>query len=221
MLRIYLQSLPVYLASSSLSVSLSKVWVLCGITNRYVCFSAAKLNFSWPLEPLISFRFGSTTTSVSGWLPNSHKPLTDYFFRSLSLSEGHTFAQARAELASHGAKAYFTRGSQVWDYNLTLKLLLVPFSSSWFFPLRMCFYTSLLLLSRFHQIHYLLIFVTSNYFAFTVLQLDQFAEREGDTKPSQDSQGGHCRSRRILAWDWHLPQGIRQCLVAWPIPCSF
>lgn len=46
MLRIYLQSLPVFLASSSLSVSLSKVWVLCGITNRYVCFSAAKLNFS-------------------------------------------------------------------------------------------------------------------------------------------------------------------------------
>ncbi|UZJ52686.1 hypothetical protein CBS101457_002006 [Exobasidium rhododendri] len=27
--------------------------------------------------------------------------------------QGHTFAQARAELASHGAKAYFTRGSQV------------------------------------------------------------------------------------------------------------
>ncbi|PWN37985.1 scamp-domain-containing protein [Meira miltonrushii] len=27
--------------------------------------------------------------------------------------QGHTFAQARAELASHGAKAYFTRGSNV------------------------------------------------------------------------------------------------------------
>lgn len=27
--------------------------------------------------------------------------------------QGHTFAQAKAELASHGAKAYFTRGSQV------------------------------------------------------------------------------------------------------------
>lgn len=25
--------------------------------------------------------------------------------------QGHTFAQARAELASHGVKAYFTRGS--------------------------------------------------------------------------------------------------------------
>lgn len=28
-------------------------------------------------------------------------------------TEGHSFAQARAELASHGAKAYFTRGSNV------------------------------------------------------------------------------------------------------------
>jgi hypothetical protein len=27
--------------------------------------------------------------------------------------QGHSFAQAKAELASHGAKAYFTRGSQV------------------------------------------------------------------------------------------------------------
>ncbi len=39
-----------------------------------------------------------------------------YYYREIykhNHQQGHTFAQAKAELATHGAKAYFTRGSQV------------------------------------------------------------------------------------------------------------